>query len=96
MTDAPIDFHQEQYDLEAPDFEKVKEIFEELEFRRLYENMYRAFAPKGEPVQAAAEETVKKFRHKQSSLIYSQVLMNWTLQLLPKKILKPTIICTSM
>lgn len=60
MTDAPIDFHQEQYDLEAPDFEKVKEIFEELEFRRLYENMYRAFAPKGEPVQAAAEETVKK------------------------------------
>ena len=46
---------------EAPDFEKVKEIFEELEFRRLYENMYRAFAPKGEPVQAAAEETVKSF-----------------------------------
>jgi DNA polymerase-1 len=30
MIDAPIDFHQEQYDLEAPDFEKVKEIFEEL------------------------------------------------------------------
>ncbi|RZJ51083.1 MAG: DNA polymerase I [Chryseobacterium sp.] len=45
ICDAPVEFHQEQYDLETPDFEKVKEIFDEIEFRRLYENMYRAFAP---------------------------------------------------
>ncbi|WP_209390570.1 DNA polymerase I [Chryseobacterium sp. RR2-3-20] len=45
ICDAPIEFHQEQYDLETPDFEKVKEIFDEIEFRRLYENLYRAFAP---------------------------------------------------
>jgi len=45
ICDAPVEFHQEQYDLETPDFEKVKEIFNEIEFRRLYENMYRAFAP---------------------------------------------------
>lgn len=45
ICDAPVEFHQEQYDLETPDFEKVKEIFEEIEFRRLYENLYRAFAP---------------------------------------------------
>ncbi len=44
ICDAPIEFHQEQYDLETPDFEKVKEIFEEIEFRRLYENLYRAFS----------------------------------------------------
>lgn len=44
ICDAPIEFHQEQYDLETPDFEKVKEVFEEIEFRRLYENLYRAFS----------------------------------------------------
>ncbi|WP_313717355.1 DNA polymerase I, partial [Kaistella carnis] len=45
ICDAPIEFHQEQYDLDTPDFEKVKEVFDEIEFRRLYENLYRAFAP---------------------------------------------------
>ncbi|KUJ52733.1 DNA polymerase I [Chryseobacterium sp. JAH] len=45
ICDAPVEFHQEQYDLETPDFIKVKEIFEEIEFTRLYENLYRAFAP---------------------------------------------------
>lgn len=46
LCDAPIEFIEEQYDLEVPDFEKVKEIFDELEFRRLYENLYRAFSNK--------------------------------------------------
>lgn len=45
ICDAPVEFHEEQYDLENPDFEKVKEIFDEIEFRRLYDNLYRAFAP---------------------------------------------------
>ena len=43
ICDVPIEFHQEQYDLETPDFEKAKVVFEEIEFRRLYENLYRAF-----------------------------------------------------
>ncbi|WP_294222668.1 DNA polymerase I [uncultured Chryseobacterium sp.] len=45
ICDAPVEFHQEQYDLETPDFEKVKEVFDEIEFRRLYDNLFRAFAP---------------------------------------------------
>ena len=48
ICDAPIEFHQEQYDLDTPDFEKVKEVFDEIEFRRLYENLYRAFSPSNE------------------------------------------------
>jgi len=44
LCDAPIEFLEEQYDLDMPDFEKVKEIFDDLEFRRLYENLYRAFS----------------------------------------------------
>ncbi|MEC5395024.1 DNA polymerase I [Bergeyella sp. RCAD1439] len=45
ICDAPIAFEQEQYDLLPPDFDKVRSIFDEIEFRRLYENLYRAFAP---------------------------------------------------
>ncbi|MBT0549625.1 DNA polymerase I [Riemerella anatipestifer] len=44
LCDAPIEFHQEEYDLETPNFEEVKQIFEEIEFRRLYENLYKAFS----------------------------------------------------
>jgi len=59
ICDAPVEFHQEQYDLETPDFEKVKEVFEEIEFRRLYENLYRAFAPAAAPnVATEVEVTV--------------------------------------
>lgn len=57
ICDAPIEFHQEQYDLETPDFEKVKEVFDEIEFRRLYENLYRAFAPAETVVVAKVEVT---------------------------------------
>ncbi|MBT2621201.1 MULTISPECIES: DNA polymerase I [Chryseobacterium] len=55
ICDAPIEFHQEQYDLETPDFEKVKQVFDEIEFRRLYENLYRAFAPTETVVVAEVE-----------------------------------------
>ncbi|MFP7657848.1 DNA polymerase I [Chryseobacterium proteolyticum] len=57
ICDAPIEFHQEQYDLETPDFEKVKQVFDEIEFRRLYENLYRAFAPTETVVVSEVEVT---------------------------------------
>ena len=62
ICDVPIEFHQEQYDLETPDFEKAKVVFEEIEFRRLYENLYRAFH--GQAVisneQSANEDSTKQ------------------------------------
>lgn len=59
ICDAPVEFHQEQYDLETPDFEQAKKVFDEIEFTRLYENLYRAFAPAaGTKVVAEAEVTV--------------------------------------
>ena len=33
LCDAPIEFKQEQYDLDEPNFDLVKEIFDEIEFR---------------------------------------------------------------
>ncbi|MBB6369083.1 DNA polymerase I [Chryseobacterium shigense] len=60
ICDAPIEFHQEQYDLDTPDFEKVKEVFDEIEFRRLYENLYRAFAPASVETVVVNEVEVKQ------------------------------------
>ncbi|QDP86308.1 DNA polymerase I [Chryseobacterium sp. SNU WT5] len=58
ICDAPIEFHQEQYDLDTPDFEKVKAVFDEIEFRRLYENLYRAFAPTTETVNSTSKPSL--------------------------------------
>lgn len=44
ICDVPVDFEHEKYDLETPDFEKVRQVFDEIEFRRLYETLYRAFS----------------------------------------------------
>ncbi|MGS2740771.1 DNA polymerase I [Sinomicrobium sp. M5D2P17] len=52
MLDVPVKFHEEDFELNTPDFDKVKEIFQELEFRRLTENLMKAFGQEG-----AAEAT---------------------------------------
>src|SRR5690606_24800826 len=43
ITDAPVEFDEEDLEMCAPDVEKVKELFNELEFRQLLENFYRTF-----------------------------------------------------
>ena len=43
LTDAPVEFCETDYIVDRPDFDKVKEIFTELEFRRLLENIYRTY-----------------------------------------------------
>ena len=43
LIDVPIDFEYEKYHLERPDFDKLKDIFEEIEFRRLYDNLVKIF-----------------------------------------------------
>ena len=60
ICDVPVEFHQEQYDLETPDFEKVREVFDEIEFRRLYENLYRAFQKSEEGSPKSEEVTISK------------------------------------
>ena len=43
ILDCPVEFHEKDYELNHPDFEKAGEIFKDLEFRRLAENMYKIF-----------------------------------------------------
>lgn len=44
MLDVPVDFNEKEYELDQPDLPKVTEIFEELEFRRLADNLIKTFA----------------------------------------------------
>jgi DNA polymerase-1 len=44
MLDVPVELNEEKLIFEQPDVEAVKEIFGELEFRRLTDNFLKAFA----------------------------------------------------
>ncbi|SKB54827.1 DNA polymerase I [Salegentibacter holothuriorum] len=43
LTDCDVKFHAEDYELSQPDSDKVQEIFEELEFRRLKDQFIKLF-----------------------------------------------------
>ncbi|WP_104734813.1 DNA polymerase I [Hanstruepera ponticola] len=44
MLDVPVTFNAKDFELDHPDIEKVKAIFQELEFRRLTDNFLKTFA----------------------------------------------------
>ncbi len=44
MLDCPVEFHEEVFELNTPDFQKASEIFQELEFRRMQETMNNIFS----------------------------------------------------
>ena len=43
MLDCPVEFHEKDFELNHPNFEKTNEIFKELEFRRIAESLPRIF-----------------------------------------------------
>ena len=44
MLDVPVDFQEEQFKMCMPDIDATKEIFNELEFRRLTDNFVKTFS----------------------------------------------------
>lgn len=44
MLDVPVVFDETDFELNTPDIEAVKQIFQDLEFRRLTENLVKTFA----------------------------------------------------
>ena len=55
MLDVPVDFHEESFKMSMPDIEATKEIFTELEFRRLTENFVKTFS-----IATNSEDIVKQ------------------------------------
>lgn len=47
ILDCPVEFHEENFELNSPDIEKVTQIFQDLEFRRALENLHRIFKTNG-------------------------------------------------
>ncbi|SHF74902.1 DNA polymerase I [Salegentibacter echinorum] len=61
ITDIPVNFNAEDYELSMPDSEKVQEIFEELEFRRLRDQFIKLFSGEEEQqTQVTNSPTAKK------------------------------------
>ncbi|MCK0155596.1 DNA polymerase I [Cellulophaga sp. F20128] len=64
MLDVPVAFNEKEYELDQPDLQKVTAIFEELEFRRLIDNLIKTFATEtptiGTNSAAAGEQKEKK------------------------------------
>ncbi|MFH4968506.1 DNA polymerase I [Gaetbulibacter sp. M240] len=48
MLDVPVDFDEKDFEMNHPDVEAVKAIFQELEFRRLTENFLKTFEAESE------------------------------------------------
>ncbi len=44
ITDCPVEFHEKDFELNSPDVDKITKIFQELEFRRLLENVHQIFS----------------------------------------------------
>ena len=66
MTDCDVLFHAESYELSQPDADKVQEIFDELEFRRLKDQFIKIFSGEADSDTGAAvssTETAKKLVH---------------------------------
>jgi DNA polymerase-1 len=57
MLDVPVEFHFDDFELDQPDIQKVTEIFQELEFRRLIVNFNKTFST--EESQETKPETQK-------------------------------------
>ena len=60
-TDCDVTFEAEDYEMCPPDAQKVQEIFEDLEFRRLKEQFIKIFSGETEPTtQVTSTETAKQ------------------------------------
>lgn len=59
MLDVPVEFNEADFEMCPPDTQKVLEIFEELEFRRLKDNFLNAFSIEGMASNGTSRENQK-------------------------------------
>ncbi|WP_431132506.1 DNA polymerase I [Psychroserpens mesophilus] len=64
MLDVPVTFNAKDFELDHPDVEKVKQIFTDLEFRRLTDNFLKTFASEKEVTPATQTQDIKPSEEK--------------------------------
>ncbi|MFD1062887.1 DNA polymerase I [Winogradskyella litorisediminis] len=67
MLDVPVTFNAKDFELDHPDVEKVKEIFQELEFRRLTDNFVKTFTSGAEATSGLSNGTSTSLSDQKSS-----------------------------
>ncbi|WP_298761415.1 DNA polymerase I [uncultured Psychroserpens sp.] len=69
MLDVPVEFNAKDFELDHPDIEKVKEIFQNLEFRRLTDNFLKTFSAEATapPTETTAQKEAPKATPKTKS-----------------------------
>ncbi len=68
MLDVPVEFDEKDFEMCDPDIDKVKEIFQELEFRRLTENFLKTFTKETEvEIEIEAKKTTSSSSSSSSS-----------------------------
>ena len=60
LLDVPVQFDEKDFELNTPDIEAVKQIFMELEFRRLTDNLLKTFAVGQEPKETVTSSGMEK------------------------------------
>ena len=70
LLDVPVTFQAEAYELSDPDFPAVGEIFDDLEFRRMKENIQKIF---GQEVTAASTQSTSASPKKAATLDTGQM-----------------------
>lgn len=58
ITDAPVEFDEEDLTVCTPDIDKVTELFTELEFRRMLETVYRIYGLDASGIIKEAQEEI--------------------------------------
>jgi DNA polymerase-1 len=66
MLDCPVEFHEKDFELSRPDFQKVSDVFQELEFRRMHENFNRLFKNPAEQNDAIDKKIPASNGHRDS------------------------------
>jgi len=56
ITDCPVEFREKDFELNSPDVDKITAIFQELEFRRLLENVHQIFSQNKSYIPPAGQE----------------------------------------
>ncbi|HLS31084.1 MAG TPA: 5'-3' exonuclease H3TH domain-containing protein, partial [Flavobacteriaceae bacterium] len=60
ITDCDVQFNDQEYELVKPDLEKVVEIFKELEFRRLTEQLVKMYSEAADGSKGLTTKSVEK------------------------------------
>ncbi|MDA0684314.1 MAG: DNA polymerase I [Bacteroidetes bacterium] len=64
-TDVPLDLGWDDFKCEAPNLQEIRQLFDELEFSRLYDRVARVIGPKG--TSSTAEATLRPVQEASSS-----------------------------